>query len=150
MKKLLLASVAVAALLMYPLLEGAKGKIALAMTFPFPAFSPVSGDNNIAFDAHSQAQTGSGGVTWTHTPVGTPKGVIFFAKNINATDYVTGVTYGGVAMAEVQFPRSLKQRLRLLQSIATFSALAFQLALKMLSLQDRQLLRSRFIAVSRP
>lgn len=61
----------------------------------------------IAFDA---AATGTkttdgtnGTLSWTHTPVGTPRGVVVYApvQAINANFDVTGVTYGGVAMTEV-------------------------------------------------
>jgi hypothetical protein len=40
-------------------------------------------------------------LTWTHTPVGTPRGVVVLIASLAATDDVVGVTYGGVAMAEV-------------------------------------------------
>lgn len=40
--------------------------------------------------------------SWTHTPVGTPRGVVVYIEHdTSATDHVTGVTYGGVAMARV-------------------------------------------------
>lgn len=58
----------------------------------------------VAYDAHSTASNNNGTTTsWTHTPVGTPKGVIVFFRTTNAaaSDVVTGVTYGGVAMSEV-------------------------------------------------
>ncbi len=56
----------------------------------------------LAFDAVSNATPGTGNLSWTHTPVGTPRGVlvgIFYPTD--AVDAVTGVTYGGVAMTEV-------------------------------------------------
>lgn len=41
-------------------------------------------------------------ISWTHTPVGVPRGVIVqIVQNVGTTDEVTGVTYGGVAMARV-------------------------------------------------
>lgn len=41
---------------------------------------------------------------WTHTPVGVPKGVIVeIAQRGSAADQVTGVTYGGVALARYAF-----------------------------------------------
>ena len=60
----------------------------------------------IAFDAFSRYSTGNTTSTadfsWTHTPVGTPKGVLVFIvennNTPNAWDEITGVTYGGVAM----------------------------------------------------
>jgi len=41
--------------------------------------------------------------TWTHTPVGTPKGVVVLIPQGTATDNVTAVTYGGVALNRVRF-----------------------------------------------
>jgi len=56
----------------------------------------------IAYDATSSATPGTGSLSWTHTPVGAPKGVVVFVMQYNdATDRITGVTYGGVAMTEV-------------------------------------------------
>ena len=51
----------------------------------------------VAFDAATNG--GAGG--FTHTPVGTPLGVLVLIRMLNATDQVTSVTYGGVACAEV-------------------------------------------------
>lgn len=40
--------------------------------------------------------------TWTHTPVGTPRGIIVaIIHGTSSTDHVSTVTYGGVSMAEV-------------------------------------------------
>lgn len=47
------------------------------------------------------AVTTSGLTSFTHTPVGTPAGVLVGIVMANAADVVTGVTYGGVAMTEV-------------------------------------------------
>lgn len=58
----------------------------------------------VAFDAATEsARTGTTDPhTFTHTPTGTPRGVILTAVNGNAsTDFITSVTYGGVAMGEV-------------------------------------------------
>lgn len=55
----------------------------------------------VAFDAFSNPTAGTGALSWTHTPVGTPKGVIVHVVEDAATDGVTGVTYGGTSMAEV-------------------------------------------------
>ena len=57
----------------------------------------------IAYDAITSSGYGSSvdGASWTHTPTGTPKGVIVFVVNLGSTDFVTGVTYGGVAMSQV-------------------------------------------------
>lgn len=60
----------------------------------------------IAFDAASAAHSGTssstGNFSWTHTPVGTPRGVlVLITLNAEAIDEISGVTYGGVAMAEI-------------------------------------------------
>jgi hypothetical protein len=61
----------------------------------------------VANDVASESHTGTTGnssaasFTWTHTPVGTPRGVLVFVYTISATQTVTGVTYGGVAMTPV-------------------------------------------------
>lgn len=66
---------------------------------PFrPAGPPPA---TIAFDAASEG-TGTTSLTWTHTPVGTPKGVVVYcAANTSATDVFSGATYGGTAMTQV-------------------------------------------------
>lgn len=61
----------------------------------------------VAFDAGSESHTGTTGsaseasFNWTHTPVGTPKGVLVFVFAVSATNPVTGVTYGGTALGAV-------------------------------------------------
>lgn len=57
----------------------------------------------IAFDAAVLSAAGTTGRSWTHTPVGTPRGVIvFISQGIgDATDEVTSVTYGGETMTEM-------------------------------------------------
>ncbi len=62
----------------------------------------------IAFDAFSSYLLGGVNPSWTHTPVGTPKGVIVWILQGSATDEVTGVTYGGVAMTEVAGSPNMK------------------------------------------
>lgn len=62
----------------------------------------------VALDASSS--TGATGQTadasWTHTPVGTPKGVIVLVSQVNGggsnpPDQVVGITYGGVALTRL-------------------------------------------------
>lgn len=60
----------------------------------------------IAFDAASEAGEFTAATdpkTWTHTPSGTPRGVIVFAQNTGVTsDWINGtVSYGGVTMTRV-------------------------------------------------
>jgi hypothetical protein len=62
----------------------------------------------VAFDAatesHASTLTATSGTsyTWTHTPVGTPRGVLVFTHNFaSATNTNTAVTYGGVSMTAV-------------------------------------------------
>jgi hypothetical protein len=52
----------------------------------------------IAFDAQSET-TGTTTLSWTHTPVGTPRAaVVFCVASTSATDVFSGATYGGTAM----------------------------------------------------
>jgi hypothetical protein len=57
----------------------------------------------IAFDAFSEGGSVTGvSTSWTHTPVGTPRGVlVLIGQDVGVTHEVTAVTYGGVACAEV-------------------------------------------------
>src|SRR3990167_4544585 len=58
----------------------------------------------VAYDATSATTAaGTGALTWSHTPAGTPKGIlVFIAQDASGgADQVTGVTYGGSAMTEV-------------------------------------------------
>lgn len=54
----------------------------------------------IAFDAVSTQAVDTGG-SWTHSPVGIPKGVIVQIIQNNTTDNVTSVTYGGVGLTRI-------------------------------------------------
>lgn len=56
----------------------------------------------VALDALGEASESGGDPSWTHTPVGTTRGVIVVAASRGvSTDVVAGVDYGGVAMARV-------------------------------------------------
>ncbi len=62
----------------------------------------------VAFDATSESHTGTTGsvseasFSWTHTPSGTPKGVLIFViQNNSSTDKITSVTYGGTTVPAV-------------------------------------------------
>lgn len=58
----------------------------------------------VAFDAASDSAEFVSGTpaTWTHTPVGTPRGVIVYITQADGTnDVFSGVTYGGVAMTRI-------------------------------------------------
>lgn len=72
-----------------------------------PAIAADSGgggpvDNSISFDAFSNSGAINFSHSWTHTPVGTPRGVlVLIVQTVSVTDEVTSVTYGGVAMSEV-------------------------------------------------
>lgn len=67
--------------------------------------APVLLPGAVAFDAFTLSPTSYQATspdTLAHTPVGTPRGVVVFvASGAGATDEVTGVTYGGVAMTRV-------------------------------------------------
>lgn len=61
----------------------------------------VSAEAAVVFDAASESHTGTTGASatfsWTHTPVGTPRGVLIFVFNRNdpSGNDTTSVTYGG-------------------------------------------------------
>ncbi len=55
----------------------------------------------IAFDAFTSSNGGTGDYSFSHTPVGTPKGVIVEVVVNGLVGTVSGVTYGGTAMTEV-------------------------------------------------
>jgi hypothetical protein len=61
----------------------------------------------VAFDVGSESDAGTTGsvsvasFSWTHTPVGTPRGVLIFVYTNTGTDYATSVTYGGVSVPRV-------------------------------------------------
>jgi len=59
--------------------------------------------NDVASESHTgtTGNTSSASFTWTHTPTGTPRGVLVFVYTISATKKVVNVTYGGVAMTEI-------------------------------------------------
>lgn len=52
----------------------------------------------IAHDATSTLASGTGTRSWTHTPVGTPAGVVVVIAG-GAVDETSAVTYGGVSMS---------------------------------------------------
>jgi hypothetical protein len=54
----------------------------------------------VAFDAVSNVAEATGELSWTHTPVGTPRAAIVTVVGNSATDPVTSVTYGGTSMTE--------------------------------------------------
>lgn len=59
-------------------------------------------DAAILFDATSFVATGTGNMSWTHTPASAPRGAIVLCMQSGAaTDQISTVTYGGVAMSEV-------------------------------------------------
>ncbi len=57
----------------------------------------------IAFDAETSSEsTQATDITISHTPVGTPKGVlVLISQGDTGDDTITGVTYGGTAMTEM-------------------------------------------------
>lgn len=59
----------------------------------------------VALDAVSTPTAGTGDLSWTHTPTGTPKGVLVLIATGNggtsSIDDVTTVTYGGSSLSEV-------------------------------------------------
>lgn len=55
----------------------------------------------VRFDAESTVAAADTNLSWTHTPVGTVRGVIVFFTGDGSNDQCDDVTYGGVAMTEV-------------------------------------------------
>lgn len=59
------------------------------------------------YDTVSESHTSTTGsvsvasFSWTHTPIGTARGVVVFVNTIGSADLSTSVTYGGVAMSRV-------------------------------------------------
>jgi len=61
----------------------------------------AGGGSNIVFDAVTEG-TGTTSLSWTHTPTGTPRGVVGFCINTaSAVDVFSGATYGGTAMTKI-------------------------------------------------
>lgn len=54
----------------------------------------------IAYDAESSS-SGTGDLSWTHTPIGSPRGVIVLVAQNNNPDQITAVTYGGTPMTRL-------------------------------------------------
>jgi hypothetical protein len=80
--------------------DGAAWDLAKGADSPF---TPV-GQAGVAHDAETQTaqMTTAAAHDTTHTPVGTPKGVVvIIAQAQLTTDEISGVTYGGVAMTRV-------------------------------------------------
>jgi hypothetical protein len=57
----------------------------------------------VEHDAYTETAAEAGTFSFTHTPVGTPSGVLVFLIRVDesSTDSITGVTYGGVSMTAV-------------------------------------------------
>jgi len=55
----------------------------------------------VAYDALSYLDWDTGDQSWTHSPTGTPRGILVFIVLDEATDVINGVTYGGTSMTEV-------------------------------------------------
>ena len=74
----------------------------LALTVAVVCLFAVPASAQVAFDAWSRDTTpGVGDQSYTHTPVGTPRGVIVFVGVTTSADEITGATYGGTAMTEM-------------------------------------------------
>jgi len=59
----------------------------------------------VGFDAFSSGAAGTGNLSWTHTPAGTPKAVIvLIAQNVGTTNEISNVTYGSLSLTKVAGP----------------------------------------------
>ena len=69
---------------------------------------------SVAYDAvtrsHASGSTSASeaSFSWTHTPVGTPKGVLVFTFSNTTNDNATSVTYGGTSMTAVSGGRAVQ------------------------------------------
>lgn len=73
------------------------------LTLKYPG--GVATPSAIAHDAHSASSVGTGNLSWTHTPSGTPEGVVVMIAQYglaDTTDQVSGVTYGGENMTRLE------------------------------------------------
>lgn len=67
----------------------------------------------VAFDASSESHatgnvsTSQSSFSWTHTPIGTPKGILVFTFSNTTNDNATSVTYGGTSMTAVSGGRAV-------------------------------------------
>lgn len=55
----------------------------------------------VAHDAASTLGSSTSTQSWTHTPVGTPKGVLVVVAENASSDGTSGVTYGGAALSNI-------------------------------------------------
>jgi len=62
----------------------------------------------VAFDAATTNESALDPHDFTHTPVGTPRGVILLgtSNGIGAGDFIVGITYGGVSMSRIKYAAS--------------------------------------------
>ncbi len=80
----------------------------VGVLFAFGSFlvSAVTAEAAVAFDAFSEDGNVAAGSTvdfsWTHTPVGTPRGVlVYIVQNTSAADRIDSVTYGSLTLTRV-------------------------------------------------
>ena len=73
----------------------------VSLLFQNDAFAAVAHDAASESHAGTTGSTNQASFSWTHTPTGTPRGVLVYVYTISATQTVTGVTYGGVAMTQI-------------------------------------------------
>src|SRR3989304_6406980 len=74
---------------------------AVFLSFQNQAFAAVAHDAASESHAGTTGSTNQASFPWPHTPAGTPRGVLVNVFTRSATQTVTGVTYGGVAMTAV-------------------------------------------------
>jgi len=64
-------------------------------------FTASATSTDIEWDASSEGTATTGALSFTHTPVGDPAGIeVDVVVNASIADEITGVTYGGVALAK--------------------------------------------------
>jgi hypothetical protein len=72
--------------------------LCLLLFLPLPALAAIAHDATGTFGATPDTASP---MSWSHNPVGTPRGIIVLIVTNDTTDTVTGVTYDGTALGRV-------------------------------------------------
>ena len=72
--------------------------LALLLTLPLPVWAAIAHDATGSFGATPDTASP---MEWSHNPVGTPRGIIVLIATNSTSDTITGVSYGGSALARV-------------------------------------------------
>jgi hypothetical protein len=75
--------------------------IACFFIFTTPALADVSHGTSSESHTGTTGATSTDSFSWSHPETGSPEGVLVFVTTIANADYISSVTYGGVAMTQV-------------------------------------------------